>query len=362
MWDVRWGVIILEMIELRNISKRFSDFCLKDISFTVEQGDYFILLGESGAGKSMLLETIAGLVQPESGSLIMEGNDMTHQKIQNRKIGLVFQDHAVFPHMTVYENIVYSLHGRKLSHEEKKERVCRIAEQLSISDLLDRRPSTLSGGELQRVALARTLIQQPKILLLDEPLASLDSRIKSDLRSQLRKIHRQGQTILHVTHDYEEALSLGNRIAVIHNGAIIQEGTPEEVFRNPKSEFVAHFIGARNFFRARLTGDDNNSIALAENTLPVRMLSPDTGAEGFILIRGEDIILSNDPFDSSATNNFEGTITEIIPGIRGIDVVADAGIILHALITAESLVRLELTEGKKIWLHFKATAVKFIPA
>jgi molybdate/tungstate transport system ATP-binding protein len=350
------------MLELRNISKRFSDFCLKDISFSVKQGDYFILLGESGAGKSMLLETIAGLVHPESGSLIMEGNDITHQKIQRRKIGLVFQDHAVFPHMTVYENIAYSLHGRKLSHKEKKERVSRVAGQLSISNLLERRPSTLSGGELQRVALARTLIQQPKLLLLDEPLASLDSRIKSDLRSQLRKIHRQGQTILHVTHDYEEALSLGNRIAVIHKGVIIQEGTPEEVFRNPKSEFVAHFVGARNFFKAQLTADIDNCIALVEKTIPVRLIPPDTGPDGYILIRGEDIILSNDSFDSSATNNFEGTITEIIPGIRGTDVVVDIGIRLHALITDESLNRLELREGKQIWLHFKATAVKFIPA
>ena len=350
------------ILELRNISKQFPDFSLKDVSFKVEQGDYFILLGESGAGKSMLLETIAGLVHPESGFILMEGNDITHQKIQSRKIGLVFQDHAVFPHMTVYENIAYSLHGRKLRLEEKKERVSRVANQLSISGLLDRRPSTLSGGELQRVALARSLIQQPKILLLDEPLASLDSRIKSDLRSQLRKIHRQGQTILHVTHDYEEALSLGSKIAVINNGSIIQEGTPEEVFRNPKSEFVAHFVGARNFFKARLTGENNNSVALIGNKLAVKLQSPDTGPEGYILIRSEDLILSNDSFDSSATNNFEGTIIEIIPGIRGTDVVIDAGIRLLALITAESLTRLELSEGKKIWIHFKATAVKFIPA
>ncbi len=349
------------MLEVRNISKRFPDFCLRNVSFSVEEGDYFILLGESGAGKSMLLETIAGLVHPESGSILLEGNDITHQKIHDRKIGLVFQDYAVFPHMTVYENIAFSHHGQKLTRKEKKECVYQIAEQLSILGLLARRPSTLSGGELQRIALARTLIQQPRVLLLDEPLASLDSRIKSELRSQLRKIHRQGQTILHVTHDYEEALSLGNRIAVINNGSIVQEGTPDEVFKTPRSEFVAHFTGAGNFFKAWLTGENNNSIALAENVLPVRLLPPEAGPEGFILIRSEDIFLSNESFDSSATNNFEGTVTEIIPGIRGTEVVVNTGVIFHALITAESLVRLELTEGKKIWLHFKATAVRFIP-
>jgi molybdate transport system ATP-binding protein/molybdate/tungstate transport system ATP-binding protein len=292
----------------------------------------------------------------------MEGKDITRLKIQNRKIGLVFQDHAVFPHMSVYENIAYSLHGRTASHKEKKELVLKIAEKLSISGLLDRRPSTLSGGELQRVALARTLIQQPGILLLDEPLASLDSRIKSELRSLLRKIHRQGQTILHVTHDYEEALSLGTRIAVIHNGSIIQEGTPEEVFRNPKSEFVAHFVGAGNFFRAKLILENHSSIALVENTIPIRLVTQETATDGFLLIRSEDIILSNDPVESSATNNFEGTITEIIPGMRGTDVVVDAGIRIHALITGESITRLEFREGKKVWVHFKATAVKFIPA
>jgi molybdopterin-binding protein len=350
------------MLEVRNISKRFSDFSLKDISFTVEQGDYYILLGESGAGKSMLLETIAGLVFPDSGSILMEGKDITYEKIQNRRIGLVFQDYAVFPHMNVYENIAYSLSRRKMNSEEKKVSVERISEQLSISGLLSRRPVSLSGGELQRVALARTLIQEPKLLLLDEPLASLDSRIKSDLRSQLRKIHRQGQTILHVTHDYEEALSLGNKIAVIHDGSIIQEGKPEEVFRSPKSEFVAHFVGVRNFFKAKMTGESNNSIALAENKLAIKLSAPETSIVGSLLIRSEDILLSNDPFESSAMNNFEGTVKEINPGIRGINVVVDAGLPFHVLITDESLSRLELYDGKRVWLHFKATAVKFIPA
>ena len=350
------------MLELKNISKRFPDFSLTDVSFSVEQGEYFILLGESGAGKSLLLETIAGLTFPDSGAIILEGNDITHHKIQNRGIGLVFQDHAVFPHMTVYENISYSLYGRVSGHEEKKERVRMIAEQLNISGLLERRPSTLSGGELQRVALARTLIQKPRVLLLDEPLASLDSRIKLELRTQLRMINRQGQTILHVTHDYEEALSLGKRIAVIHDGSVIQVGTPEEVFRNPTSEFVAHFVGVPNFFRARLTGEKYKTVALIEKKVAIRLIPQYTGTEGYIMIRGEDIILSNESFDSSATNNFEGTITEIAPGIRGIDVVVDTGIKLHALITPDSLAHLELTEGKKIWLHFKATAVRFIPA
>jgi molybdopterin-binding protein len=350
------------MLELRNISVNAGDFSLRNISFSVNNGDYFILLGESGAGKSMVLETIAGLVKSDSGAVLLDGREVTQEKIQKRGIGLVFQDYAVFPHLTVSENISYSLQGQRLSHEEKKKKVLEIADQLNISGFLDRRPSTLSGGELQRVALARTLIQDPSILLLDEPLASLDSRIKTELRSILRKIHRQGQTILHVTHDYEEALSLGNRIAVINNGTIVQSGTPEEVFRNPKSEFIAHFVGVKNFFNARIIREDHATRALVEGSLSVNIFTTEEATEGFILIRGEDIILSNEPFDSSATNNFEGTICEITLTVSGVDVIVDAGIRLHALVTPESVSRLALAEGKKTWLHFKATAVKFIPA
>ncbi len=349
------------MLELRKISKRFADFSLKEVSFTVERGDYFILLGESGAGKSMVLETIAGLVAPDSGSIFLDKKDVTTEKIQDRKAGLVFQDHAVFPHMTVGENIAYSLHGLKLTKEEKKEKVRAIAIELGIGDLLLRMPGTLSGGELQRVALGRTLIQQPQILLLDEPLSSLDTRLKGDLRRLLRSIHRKGQTILHVTHDYEEALSLGTHIAVIDKGTIIQSGTPSEVFHHPGSEFVAHFIGIRNFFAVSLVTENQITFAYTFNKIPVRIVTEAKEGDGFILIRGEDILLSAVPVETSATNNFPGTVVEIVPNSGGVDVTIDAGIELQARITRESLEKLGLKAGGTCWVHFKATAVKYIP-
>jgi molybdate transport system ATP-binding protein len=348
------------MLELRNISKRFVDFWMKDVSFSVEQGDYFILLGESGAGKSMVLETIAGLVIPDSGTIMLDGRDITTEKIQNRRIGLVFQDHAIFPHLTVKENIAYSLHGAEMSKEEKHGKVKAIAHELGIVELLQRKPGTLSGGELQRVALGRTLIQQPAILLLDEPLSSLDTRLKDDLRRLLRAIHRKGQTILQVTHDYEEALSLGTRIAVIHHGTIIQSGTPAEVFHHPKSEFVARFIGVKNFFAAKLVTDNQVAFAHMGNNIQVRVVTDVPDGDGFILIRGEDILLSVLPVETSATNNFKGTIVEVVPNAGGVDVTVDAGIELHALITRESLEKLGLMAGKTCWVHFKATAVRYI--
>jgi molybdopterin-binding protein len=348
------------VLELINISKRFDDFCLKDVSFSVEQGDYFILLGESGAGKSMVLETIAGLVAPDSGTIRLNGRDITGERIQNRRIGLVFQDHAIFPHLTVEENIVYSLHGAEMTREQKRERVKVIAGELGIAELLHRKPGTLSGGELQRVALGRTLIQQPTVLLLDEPLSSLDTRLRSDLRRLLRAIHRKGQTILHVTHDYEEALSLATKIAVINQGTIIQTGTPAGIFHNPKSEFVASFIGVKNFFPAVLATEKLARIAYTCENIPVRIVTDVPDGEGFILIRGEDVILSKIAVETSAANNFEGTVLETVPYAGGVEVTIDAGIELHANITRESLENLGIETGKTCWVHFKATAVKFI--
>ncbi len=346
------------MLRLDKISKKHADFSLGNVSFTVNKGDYFILLGESGAGKSMVLETIAGLVKPDSGRVILDGRDITSEKIQRRGIGLVFQDHAVFPHMKVRENIAYSLHGLKLSFHLKKEKVKSIARQLSIEYLLGRDPSTLSGGELQRVALARTLIQDPRVLLLDEPLASLDSRLKSELRALLRSIHRNGNTMIHVTHDYEEALSLGTRLAVINNGTIVQEGTPREVFLHPRSEFVAHFAGLRNFFPVRLetaNGLTKAMIGEVKVTLPVK----ETATEGFIIIRGEDIVLSNDAVDTSMSNNFSGTIKEIVLSRFGFEITVDIGFLIHAIVTEESVSRLSLSEGNNVWVHFKAAAIKY---
>ena len=348
------------MLELKHISKKFPAFALEDVSFRVERGDYFILLGESGAGKSMVLETIAGLVKPEKGSMVMEGRDITREKIQERGIGLVFQDHAVFPHLKVSENIAYSLHGSKLDRKERARKVSSVCEQLGIGSLGGRHPSTLSGGELQRVALARTLIQEPRILLLDEPLASLDTRLKADLRALLRRIHRSGQTIVHVTHDYEEALSLGTRIAVIDRGRIVQEGTPEEVFQYPRSGFVAHFAGIRNFFPATINPGIGEAIARIGEGMEVSLPAGEPGGQGFIIIRGEDVVLSGEPFESSMVNHFKGTVIEMEPSGNGIVVTVDTGVRMHALITPGSVSRLGIAEGATVWVHFKSSAVRFI--
>jgi molybdopterin-binding protein len=348
------------MLELQNISCSFPGFSLSEISFSVADGEYFILLGESGAGKSLLLEAIAGLNSIKSGNMLLDGIDITNEKIQQRGIGLVFQDQAVFPHLSEKENIAYPLKGKHLSKSEKDEIIGEITGVLQISKLLNRRPATLSGGELQRVALARALVQKPKILLLDEPLSATDSKLRSELRALLRQINRMGQTIIHVTHDFDEAVSLADRIAIMNQGSIVQTGTPQEVFGNPVNGFVAHFAGIRNFFKVSFEKHNGTSIARPAKEVEIFIGDSAETESGYILIRNEDILLSPSAFESSALNNFEGLVTDMYPSRSGMEIVIDIGITLHAQISRESALKLELLQGKKIWVHFKASSVGLI--
>lgn len=348
------------MLELRDITCSFPGFRLSEISFSVADGEYFILLGESGAGKSLLLEAIAGLNPIKSGNLYLDGKDITNEKIQQRSIGLVFQDQAVFPHLSVKENIAYPLKGKHLLKTEKNKIIDDITEILQISKLLNRRPSTLSGGELQRVALARALVQKPKVLLLDEPLSATDSKLRSELRALLRQINRMGQTIIHVTHDFDEAVSLADHVAIMNQGSIVQSGTPQEVFGNPVNGFVAHFAGIRNFFKVSVENSNGSGIARPAKDVEIFIgESPQTGS-GYILIRSEDILLSLTPFESSALNNFRGIVSDLYPSRLGMEIVIDIGINLFAQISSESAKKLKLSPGKEIWVHFKASSVKLV--
>lgn len=348
------------MLELVNISKSFKDFKIRDVSFKVNKGDYYTLLGVSGAGKSLLLELIAGLEKQDSGNIILDGKDITNERIQKRELGLVFQDYALFPHLSVKENISYPLKFKKIRSSEIHKTVLDLALEMSISHLLNRMPNSLSGGELQRVALARTLTLKPKCLLLDEPLASIDVLLKDELRMLLRKINHNGQTIIHVTHDYEETISLATNVAIMHNGKIIQIGTPHEVFQHPKSEFVANLTGIKNFFRVEIRSENTSKIAKINDSISLHLLSECEKGTGYIIIRSEDIILSDKIIESSVVNNFEGIIKEIIPAKLGVEIHIDIGIRLSAIITDKSLMKLKLVKGNTVWASFKASAVKFI--
>jgi len=349
-------------LEVKNICKKFDNFSLNNVTFNLEKGDYFIVLGVSGSGKSVLLEILSGLINVDSGSITLDGKDITNEKIQKREIGILFQDFAVFPHMTVRENIAYPLKLRKINKSEINDKVQYLSKELGIEQLLDKNVGLLSGGEAQRVALARTLAISPKILLLDEPLSALDIILRNELRSLLRNLNRNGQTIIHVTHDYEEAVSLANEVAIIQKGKIIQSGKPKVVFQNPKSEFVANFSGIQNFFKVKIYYNEKETIkkAILENGFEIAVVCNEIDCEGNIIIRSENILISEERIESSAVNNFKGIITDVFPTALGVEVIVDVGVEFCVVVTKTSSRKMDLIQGKEIWISFKATSVQFI--
>ena len=237
------------MIELKNIVVKFGDFeALHNINVDVKKGEFFTFLGPSGCGKTTTLRTITGFIEPVDGTVNVDGKDITHVPIEKRNIGIVFQSYALFPTMTVYDNIAFGLKIQKLGRAEIDKKVRDIAKKVDLSDeQLKKAVSQLSGGQQQRVAIARALVTGPAIICMDEPLSNLDAKLRVQLRNELKKMQRDfGITTIYVTHDQEEALTLSDRIAVFNKGFIEQIGTPNEVYNHSQTEFVCNFIGDIN--------------------------------------------------------------------------------------------------------------------
>ena len=345
------------MLRLTNITRRLGDFALRDLNLEVADGEYYVLLGRSGSGKTQLLELIAGLEHPDSGKIFLDDVDITIQKIQDRKVGIVFQDYAVFPHMTVFGNIAYPLRTRKEDKKNIAEKVELAAATMNISHILERRTEKLSGGELQRVALARTLITSPRLLLLDEPLSSLDTSLKDDLKKLLRKLNKEGQTIIHVTHDYGDAISLAKRVGVIHNGTIIQEGSVNEVFNKPSNRFVARYAGIRNFFRVKIVHENGLVTGVTGNNVRFRLNDISQGSDSLLIIKNDSIFLSDEvPLDKEL-NAIKGKIGEIIPSEFGLEVTIDAGDLFYVNIPASAMGKLRIIEEREIWMSFPRESV-----
>ncbi len=237
------------MIEVRDAHKELGQFSLRGANLRVETGEYFVVLGPTGAGKTVLLECIAGLHRLDRGEVWLDGRNVTHLEPERRNIGYVPQDYVLFPHISLRANIEFSLVLRGAPRVAIDARVQELAAMLSISHLLERRPRTLSGGEQQRGALARALAPSPTVLLLDEPLSALDEGTRAELSRELERISDQTHTtVIHVCHSFDEALDLADRLAIMHQGRILQVGTPAEVFSTPTSEFLARFVGGQNLF------------------------------------------------------------------------------------------------------------------
>jgi sulfate transport system ATP-binding protein len=247
-------------IEVRNLTKQFGTFAaLRDVSFTVRTGELVALLGPSGSGKTTLLRLIAGLDTPDAGVVLFDGDDATSRSAKDRGVGFVFQHYALFRHMTVFENVAFGMRVRPRAvrpvEEQIRKRVHELLALVQLDYLGDRYPSQLSGGQRQRVALARALAVEPKLLLLDEPFGALDAKVRQELRRWLRRLHQEIHlTSVFVTHDQEEALELANRVVVMNEGRIEQDGTPDEVLEHPATPFVVNFLGNVNIFHGRVEG------------------------------------------------------------------------------------------------------------
>lgn len=346
------------MIRIRSLYRNWKQFSLSDINLEVGEGEYFVILGPTGSGKTLLLELIAGFFSPEKGEVFINGRDVTGLPPEERGLGFVYQDYSLFPHLTVKKNIEFGLRIRKMPKEKVQEQSFEIMDLLGISHLMDRYPGTLSGGEQQKTAIARALILKPRLLLLDEPLSALDARTKATMQEELREIHRNSNiTIIHVTHDQTEAMMLAERIGVMMDGRIVQTGTVREIFNKPKNREIADFVGVENVLDGVVTGSEDGVAIIDVSDFELSSVSDETG-KVHVFIRPEDIVLSRKSQKTSARNNIKSTITKVtnLGAIAKIEL--ECGLV--AFTTKQSVEDLGLDEGEGVYASFKATAVHVV--
>ncbi len=345
------------MLNLQKLRVEFRDFALQDIDLEVASGDYFMIVGPTGAGKTVLLETIAGLHRLRSGEIRMDNKNITDLEPEKRGIAIVYQDCALFPHLSVAENIIFGLKVRKADRHDIKQALEEIAATIGVAHLLYRKPSTLSGGERQKVALARSLIVKPDLLLLDEPLSALDPESRENAREELRRIHqRLNTTTIHVTHDFEEAISLGNRMAVLGEGQVKQIATPEQIFREPNSVFVARFAMTRNIYEGKLRYVNDEAI-FTTNGIGFIVLTSHAEGECYAAIRPEDIFISLERVNPGIPNCFKGIISSIVDGSATLYVSIDLPLKITCLVSRHFFKENGLSSGQSVYVTFKPSAV-----
>ncbi|MDD4356937.1 MAG: ABC transporter ATP-binding protein [Smithellaceae bacterium] len=345
------------MISIRNLFVELGDFTLKNASLDVEDSEYMVVVGPSGAGKTVLLESIAGLFPIKQGEIWLRGKEATWLKPERRRVSIVYQDHVLFPHLSVRENIVFGLRMHKTNPEQMQDALAKVVDLFGISSLLHRDPTTLSGGERQKVALARALCVSPDVLLLDEPLSSLDPQTREEIEEELQHLHRALKvTTLHVTHNFEEAVTLGQRIAVIGEGEVKQVGTPEEIFRHPNSEFVARFAMSRNIFTGEL-GPTMHERPQFKTGGIIFAVENSNGGGNRAVIRPEDVMLSPGTRPASGANVFLGKIIRITDRGSTLYVDVDLPPVVAALVTRHIYHEMKLEVGMQVNICFEASSV-----
>jgi putative spermidine/putrescine transport system ATP-binding protein len=307
---------------LDGVTKRYSSVtALQPISIEIAPGEFFSLIGPSGSGKSTLLGAIAGFIPPSAGRILIDGRDIVDIPPYRRNIGMVFQNYALFPHLTVFENVAFALRLRKLSKAEVTEKTQRMLDVIRLSGMGDRRISELSGGQQQRVALARAAVYDPRILLMDEPLGALDKNLREEMQYEIKAFHNKiAATIIYVTHDQEEAAAMSDRIAIMKDGQIVQHGRPRELYEHPRNIFVASFLGDANIFRIREAKSAANEVRLDIGQGLSVSAPGNSKPQHYVCIRPESIAIgAPGAFNGAAGQN-------VLPGIVA-DVVYTAGTI-----------------------------------
>ncbi len=349
------------LLKVENLSIELGEFKLENASFGVEKGDYLMIIGPTGSGKTIILETIAGFYQPKQGRIYMKGKDITTLPPEKRGISMVYQDYMLFPHMSVYDNIAFGLRKKNDNEKEIKNEINHIAKVLEIQHLLNRSPTTLSGGEQQRVAIARALVVKPEILLMDEPFSSLDVKTRERMRKLVKNaMEEYDTTVIQVTHDFEDVFTLADKIIIMKGGKILQMGTPEEIFSKPANEFIANFVST-NLLRCKaIKNEDNLSVLNCNGVILYSAEEVDVKGEVTVSIRPEDIIISDNMVKSSAKNVLRAKVIEMEKRGNLVWVTIDAGIRLRVIITPNSAEALGIRENKEIYAIFKAASVKVI--
>ncbi|HEX2099708.1 MAG TPA: ABC transporter ATP-binding protein [Candidatus Synoicihabitans sp.] len=343
------------LIEIRSVTKRFGAFtAVDDVTLAVQPGEFLTLLGPSGCGKTTLLRLLSGFEHPDAGTIRIGGEEVTHLAPYRRNVNQVFQSYALFPHLTVRENIGFGLRMQKVPAAEAARRIAEVVDLVALGGFEDRRPHQLSGGQRQRVALARAIVPRPSVLLLDEPLSALDAKLRQQMQVELKRLQKRlGLTFVFVTHDQEEALTMSDRIAVFNHGRIEQLGTTSEIYHQPKTAFVADFIGDANLLEAEMI--HRNGVAGRvrlegglEISLPL-VLWPSREARAVLSIRPEKVLVSKQPIE--AENTFEAEVTEELfqGALDRLWLTTRAGTRLTAVVANESAIREAIHVGDRVW-------------
>jgi molybdate/tungstate transport system ATP-binding protein len=349
-------------LKIEHVSKKLGAFSLREISLEIVEGGYFVLLGPTGAGKTVLLEVIMGFQHPDRGKILLNGQDITNVPTEKRGIAYVPQNCLLFPHMNVSDNVEFGLKMRRIAPTERKNAVSEMLKVMGLEEMAKRMPSTLSGGEKQKVVLSRVLVTKPRVVLLDEPLTAIDAETSRSLRDQLKRTNRESNVaFLHVTHDQIEAFSLADRIAVMMQGEIAQIGVSNEVFSNPANELVARFLGYMNVLRVEFMNYESGISEVSADGVSIRLNGKLNNHAATVAIHPEDIALTSEAPDlSDEWNLFEGRVEESTNLGPVVEVTVDAGVVLRVFLDKRSFLGMKLLRGRQVHVAFKTNSVKIV--